>query len=144
MAKLSTHLWREALWIASSIPTPPFQATRPSPLMRKHSDLLHKGIRNSKPFFHTYEPPEGCKPTTKYHVIKVLMSQCKFVILVSSGEKSGNGWKQIFPYTSQRTVVPCNLNLAASWMRVGRQLHAPAYLTPKKELRLQSRSRNTG
>jgi len=59
--------------------------------MHKPSDLLHKGIRNSKLFFDTHKPPEGYKPTIKYHVIKALMSLWKFVIHMSSGKESGNG-----------------------------------------------------
>jgi hypothetical protein len=42
---------------------PPFEETRPHLLMRKHSDLLYKGIRNLNLFFHTYKPPEGYKTT---------------------------------------------------------------------------------
>ena len=73
---LDTSLKRESLWIASFVPTLPFEETHPPLLMHKHLDLLHKGIRNSNLFLHAHKPPSDYK----YHVIKVLMSHMEICV----------------------------------------------------------------
>jgi hypothetical protein len=88
---LDTSLKRGPL-VHAIHPNTVFRSYTPTSLMHKHSGLLHKGIRNSNSFLHTYKSPEGYKPTTKCHVIKLLGGRIrKFVMHMSNGKKSDNG-----------------------------------------------------